>query len=294
MSTSKAAPDLSRKASIIIAAFNEAKVIKNTLEKLCRRDALDAYNVIVVCNGCTDNTEVIVRNNFPKVTCHSLPYASKARAIHYAESLNPGFPRLYLDADISLTATDASSLIDKSNQNANPHLIIPRSQIDTSKSSSLVKCFYRAWYQTPYVKKLGFGAGTYLINQAGRKRFEEWPELMADDGFIRSQFCVSEILIAEQQYVSVKTPKSIWSLIRTKTRSKLGNLELRSYLNQHSTGSNFLKLTPLSDAQRLPFDQINWYDWIVYYSVNVVAMVYAKWHHITKQKHWYTDQSSRS
>jgi len=278
----------STKATIIIAAYNETTVIRKALTLLSNADFSHEYQIIVVCNGCNDGTEKVVQNEFKNIHCYSLEQASKALAIRYAESLNPGFPRLYLDADIELQASDVVWLINYAAQYTVPALIVPGSIAVVDDCDALVKSFYRAWYNTRHVRSLGFGAGAYLLNHTGRKRFDDWPELMADDGFIRTQFRADEIHITQSCRVRVKAPKSLLVLLKVKTRSKLGNLELKNYLKH--IGRAKLKQPATIDQVST---KLKWYDRVVYLSVNIAALVLAKWQYSTGKKVWHRDSSNR-
>jgi len=279
------------KPTIIIAAFNEANVIGRTIEQL-RDSVSESFQVIVVCNGCTDNTEAILRNEYPDIHCLSMETASKALAIRLAESLSPGFPRVYLDADIVLPGKQALALIDYARQRDKPGLIVPRSVIDSKASSSMVQRYYRAWYRTPHVQLLGYGAGVYVVNEAARQRFGVWPDLIADDAFIRSQFEPSEIEVVDFCDVTVMAPKSLWWLIKVKTRSKLGNLQLRALsLTTSGLSGNNRGAIDLSVAET--FRRIPWSDRFSYGLVNAVALLMAKWNFYWGKTKWQRDDSNR-
>lgn len=278
------------KSTIIIAAYNEASIIRATIRSLVENTELNHYQILVICNGCSDNTEDIIRNEFHTVFCYSIPQASKSLAIRYAESLAPGFPRLYLDADIELNAGDAIALIDFAKKQSAAALIVPASKLDTEQSQNTVKRFYRVWYDTPYVQQLGFGAGAYLLNQLGRDRFTDWPELIADDGFIRSQFLKHEIHVLEQYKVKVKAPKDIFSLIKVKARSKRGNIELKRYLDQHNSFRKESKRTTLKHTLQV---RSSLCDRLVYLFVNLTALTLAKWQSLIGFKAWPRDNSNR-
>jgi len=285
------------KATIIIAAYNEATVIRKTLRSLDSTAALNSYQILVVCNGCSDDTEKIIRNEFQHIHCHSLPHASKALAIRYAESLNPGFPRLYMDADIQLSSGDAHALISMASEFDSDSLIIPRSNVITSNSHPLVKSFYRIWYTTSHVTESGYGAGTYLINQQGRKRFGIWPELIADDAFIRSQFHFDQTHIAQSHCVTVQAPKTVWALIKIKARSKLGNLELKAHLKPNKLIQGKRKTPNSHNTHHITVQQstesLKWYDQITYILINSIALSIAKWHFMMGIKTWHRDHSNR-
>ncbi|MCA9000921.1 MAG: glycosyl transferase, partial [Planctomycetes bacterium] len=57
-----------------------------------------------------------------------------------------------------------------------------------------------------------------------------FPQLIADDGFVRAHFAPDEILWVHGAQSRVRTPRRLMDLVRIKTRSRLGNMELaRAY-----------------------------------------------------------------
>jgi len=277
---------LGDKPTVIIAAHNEAKVIKQTLSLLLTVKSQQSYQVVVVCNGCSDGTEELIQQEFPSVHCLVLGQASKALAIRHAELFNPGFPRLYLDADIELNAEDAEKLFAHGLDEKLPALIVPTSEVITQSCSFVVKRFYNVWYSTKYIQQMGYGAGTYLLNSSGRQRFGLWPELIADDGFIRSQFDPKEVHISKRCTVRVRAPKSLFSLLKVKTRSKLGNLELRDYL-KNSDSPEFKNGATEKKGSQSRFNKT------IYFSINIIAFGLAKWQYIRGNKAWHRDDSNR-
>ncbi len=272
--------------TVIIAAYNEASVIDETLRTLVNES--NGFQILVVCNGCTDNTESKIKENFKSVLCYSIDTASKALAIRHAESLQPGFPRLYLDADILLRGKDATYLLGVSKRCHSPSLLIPSSQVNFENCSMWVKKFYRAWYHSPYVKGQGYGAGAYILNQSARSHFEQWPDLIADDAFVRSRIDVSNTQIDHLHQVQVKAPKTLWSLIKVKTRSKLGNFQLRKFNQKHGFNSPKIKSTVTPDKKRL-----NMSDKFIYFTVNSIAYTLAKFKSTIGNEKWLRDESNR-
>jgi len=96
--------------SIIIPAHNEDRVIKSTLTSLLPGIDSGELEVVVVCNGCTDRTADVVRAVSDSIDCVEVEKPSKANALNIGESRVHGFPRLYLDADICISASDIISL----------------------------------------------------------------------------------------------------------------------------------------------------------------------------------------
>ena len=85
------------KFSIIIPAYNEEKHIETTLKSIPKSKNRE---IIVICNGCTDNTEKIAKRH-SKVISLKEKNVSKARNIGALNS--NGNILIFLDADTCLT-----------------------------------------------------------------------------------------------------------------------------------------------------------------------------------------------
>ncbi len=271
------------KAAVIIPAFNEEKQIATTLSTINIDSANKEFDVIIICNGCSDNTASIVKENYPDIHLYEIPVASKAAAIQYAESLNIGFPRIYMDADIRLDKKSILALCKASSTFSNK-LVLPVSKIDTNSSSYFVRAFYREWYKTDFVKKAGFGSGVYCIGKDARKKFGQWPTLISDDGFVRSQFSIAETVVIQNAISHVKAPDSLWQLIRIKHRSKYGNIQLKKYLKENKI--NFIKpdFPPLRKTMSVAT--------IIYLGINTIALSQAYWTFLRGNFSWLRDTSS--
>src|SRR5690349_20226188 len=88
-------------ASIVIPAHNEASVLGRLLATLPADVDGRRLEVIVACNGCTDNTAAIAREWGATVV--DVTTASKIAALNAADEVAVTFPRLYVDADVVLT-----------------------------------------------------------------------------------------------------------------------------------------------------------------------------------------------
>ena len=67
---------------------------------------------------------------------------------------------------------------------------------------------------------------SYIITEEGRKRFDRFPDVIADDGYVRSHFRNSEISNISGAEIHIRAPKDIYSLIKIKTRARLGIVQL--------------------------------------------------------------------
>ncbi len=88
--------------SIIIAAYNEAKVIQSTIDSVLDTSYAGEIELIVVDDGSTDATAEIVRNMAaaePRIQFYSQPNGGKSRALHTALGMARQEILVFLDAD---------------------------------------------------------------------------------------------------------------------------------------------------------------------------------------------------
>ena len=105
-------------------------------------------------------------------------------------------------------------------------LAAPTPIIDASQSSWLVKTYYKVWLNLPYIKEGVIATCSFIVSQQGRDRFNKFADVIGDDGFIRCHFNNSEISNIDGAEIYIRAPKDIFSLIKIKTRARLGNMEL--------------------------------------------------------------------
>ena len=209
--------------SVVVPAHNEAELLGSTLSHLLDGPDASQLEVIVVCNGCTDETAAIARQHGAHVV--ELAEPSKSAALNAGDRVAKGFPRFYVDADIGVTATDlvraASALRD------GVHGVSPRMIPDLDGRPWMVRAFFDVWLQLPYCKSL-IGSGVYGLDEVGRSRFDEFPPVIADDLFARLHLRPSERRVVESATFTLRTPRKVAALVRVKTRSHLGWLQLKS------------------------------------------------------------------
>ncbi len=213
-------------ATVIVPAHNEASVIGDCLESIVNQHGVD--KIIVACNGCTDNTVEIVRQNYPDITCLDIEKPSKTNALNEAEKHISSFPIYYLDADTVISADSISTINAFYNNPKNQEVLLtaPTPKIDTSGSSWWVKQYYKIWINLPYIQDGVIGTCSFIMNEKGRKRFDRFPDIINDDGFVRCCFDSHERANVPASTIHIKAPKTLFSLIKIKTRARLGNMQL--------------------------------------------------------------------
>ena len=92
--------------SVVIAAHDEERVIARCLEAMLQGAGAEELEIVVVCNGCTDLTADVARGYAARaVRVMETPVASKTSALNLGETEVVGFPRFYVDADVTLPLT---------------------------------------------------------------------------------------------------------------------------------------------------------------------------------------------
>lgn len=209
---------------VIIPAHNEATVINRTLVSLLQWTREDDQ-ILVVCNGCSDNTAEVARSVSPRISVLETSVPSKTGALNLGEKSARAFPRIYLDADVVLTDGSLQAL--EQALETGPWLAAsPEPVMDFSSSSWAVRAYYDIWLSMPYCQSGLMGAGVYALSETGRARFEWFPDLIADDGYVRALFKEDERGRAKNCKAIVKAPSNLHWLIKIKTRSRLGTMEL--------------------------------------------------------------------
>lgn len=212
--------------SIIIPAHNEETVIAAALKELMAGVVSGEFEVIVVCNGCTDKTAEIVASFGAAVKCIETPVPSKANALNLGDSEASGFPRIYQDADVVLSF-EATRQISQVLQDSKFLAVAPVMRMDFRNASWIVRSYYEVWQQLPYIQEGMIGTGVYALSEEGRKRFDTFPEIIADDGYIRALFKTNERTSVASCYSLVRAPADLVNLLKIKTRSRLGRYELK-------------------------------------------------------------------
>ena len=226
------------RASVVIPAHNEQSVITRCLQSLADQDVSRSLQIVVAANGCTDETVERARafSGLSNLTVLDLSEPSKSGALNAGDGAATVFPRIYLDADITLAPGAVRAMIDALDV-SQPRIAAPGIRFDLSRSSLPVREFFTIFTELPYVKSGLVGLGVYGMSEAGRNRFEEFPAIIADDLFAQRVFKPSERVIVNSEFV-VCAPRDISNLVKVRTRVARGNAEL-STVRDHPPESDF-------------------------------------------------------
>ncbi|MBB4961607.1 glycosyltransferase family 2 protein [Micromonospora polyrhachis] len=238
------AAGLGRRLDVVVPAHDEQSLIGGCLRAvLCDANTID-LRIIVVANGCSDGTTQLVRAiaaDLPardgsrrpaEVVLVELPAAGKAAALNAGDRQRRGDASvLYLDADTVITPGTLPALVDALTETRAARLVAPRPVL-VRPTDRLGRDFAAVWLALPAVSGQVVGAGCYAVNPAGRARWTEFPELTADDAYVRSRFTSAERRVVGSGGFLLVLPR--WrELIAVASRWRRGNAELASLARHH-------------------------------------------------------------
>lgn len=230
--------------SIIIPAHNEGTVIGRCLRSILSNDKPDDLEIIVVCNGCKDDTAEQARSVDPCIDIIETDVASKANALNLGDEKATLFPRLYVDGDIEFCPGTLPAIIGALHEGT--LAVSPTARFDTSNSSLFVRMYYAAWSTVPFYNDSTIGgSGVYAMSEQGRARFDRFPSIISDDGYVRLLFHVNERRRLPDATCVVSCPRNLRELVMVKARRLAGKDELLQHypdLAKHEETTTAMRL----------------------------------------------------
>ncbi len=276
--------------SVIVPAHNESSVIVRSLNAMTHGAEVDELEVIVVCNGCTDDTASVARRFGRGVRVIETDVASKTHALNLGDEAARGFPRIYADADV-VVSVDAIRALARRLEQMDVLAVAPMPRFDLSGCSWPVRACYEVRSLLPSAHEGIGGSGVYALSEAGRRRFHEFPAITADDGFVRIQFQAEERETLVSASSTVFPPRTVKDLIATKTRAHYGSFQLASLfpkLWQNRGKSNNQSLLRLFRDPRL------WCKLAIYCLVTTISKRRAMNRLQNSTVNWERDNTSRA
>lgn len=217
---------------VIVAAWNEARVIARCLRSLLHQDFPRSMHIIVVANGCTDDTADVARSCMDGVLSSGhrlevveLAETSKPAALNKGDQLAGDGIRIYIDADAELSPNAISAVTDLLQDNSPIELAAPRCEIARPRTW-ISRSFVRVWSALPYMRSGFFGNGFYGVSAEGRRRWDSFPTLLSEDQFVALLFEPHERCIARNASCTSHVPEGFLELVRVRGRVHRGNNEL--------------------------------------------------------------------
>jgi glycosyltransferase involved in cell wall biosynthesis len=210
-------------ASVVIAAHNEQAVIGRCLAMLTGTAEPGELDVIVVANGCTDQTADVALDAGVRVVV--TPDAGKRGAIALGDAECRVFPRIYLDADVDLDTESVRAMV-KAVAEDGLLAAAPVAQYDISATGPVAKRFHRVLETLIGDRRVLAGAGVYLLTEAGHDRVFPMPDVLADDGWVHRSFTGSERVRVTGARSVVRPARTVRAVVRRRARVRLGNRQL--------------------------------------------------------------------
>jgi glycosyltransferase involved in cell wall biosynthesis len=214
--------------SVIIPAYNEASVIDRCLSAMLGDADPGELEIVVVANNCSDDTAARARKHGPLVKVVETPIGSKIHALNLGDEAAVGWPRLYVDADIVVSTQALRDVAAMLGEGSPLVVAAPTAVVDYQARSRLVQSFYKVWTQLPYFTEGVIGAGFYAFSKAGRERFGEWPDIIADDEYARLMAAPSERGVNREHTFTITPPTQLRMIAKIQTRARAGMYQLHA------------------------------------------------------------------
>ena len=219
--------DAPYRVSVMIPAHDEADWLPACLRALAASDLVNGQvEVIVVANGCTDETAELARGFTADFTARGwslqvieLAEGSKLGALNAGEAAASGAVLVYLDADVLVSAPLLAQLAEALDCDLPRYASgVPRV---TTSGNWVTKHYTRFWCTTPFMTLGVPGFGVFAMNRAGRARWRDWPDIISDDTFARLNFRPEERIAVPASY-DWPMIEGFAPLVRVRRRQDIG------------------------------------------------------------------------
>ncbi|MFV0317275.1 MAG: glycosyltransferase [Microthrixaceae bacterium] len=273
-------------ASIIIPAHNEAGVIAECLHAIVDEADPREFEVVVVCNGCTDDTAAIARRVSPLVRVIERAQPGKIGALNEGDAISIAFPRVYLDADV-IVDTASLRLIAATLSEGEVEAAAPQIEMNVRSSSWIVRSYYKVWADMDWADSSVMGSGCYALSERGRQRFGLFPDVMADDYWVNAQFPRQARRRVEGASSKVLAARNLRLLIRRKARvlayARLLDSQSADIADQSAPRGAGLLAMSLGNPRRIPTI-------LLYVMVAIITNGLAAWNLRRGRFEWVTDR----
>lgn len=217
--------------SILIPAHNEAAYLPACMEALLVSDPVEgAVEVIVMANGCTDDTAVVAQGFEERfllkgwaLSVLNLTQGGKLNALNKGEDAAQGDVLIYVDADVAVSPPLIAQLAQALAGDA-PRYASGQPNVTVARSG-ITRHYTRFWRTIPFMTMGVPGFGVFAMNRAGRARWGVWPDIISDDTFARLNFAPDERVAVPARY-DWPMIEGFAALVRVRRRQDAGVAEI--------------------------------------------------------------------
>ncbi|AXH98041.1 glycosyltransferase [Ornithinimicrobium avium] len=276
-------------ASVVVPAHDESSSVGRLLDQLL--DGGPELEVVVVCNGCSDDTADVARRYAPAVTVVEEPVASKWHALRSGDRHARSFPRVYVDADVEITGADVRRLADTLRTEPTVLAAGPVREVPLDRASPLVRAYYDVWLALPQVRAGLFGRGVVAVGERAWRRLQALPVMMADDLVMSDSFDPDEVRVVSGSTVRIRPPRTVRDLYRRRVRVATGVQQAAEHgLRREGSSTSLRTLARMCRAQPRLAPRV-----VVFLAVAVAARLTSR-RAVAAGDYdtWLRDESSRS
>lgn len=157
------------------------------------------------------------------------PEPGKIGALNAGDAVSSDFPRIYLDADAVLTtaAARATAALLCDDSPGSPLAAAPRPRVVGDAVAPLVRWHYEAWQELPVIRDRYVGSGVYAVSARGHARIAPFPDVVADDHYVRRSFAAHERATAATTF-DLYPATTVRGHLHRSARARRGNTSLES------------------------------------------------------------------
>lgn len=216
--------------AVLIPASNEEGLIGACLSALVASDPVPCgVEVVVAANGCRDATvaraedwRAPIEGRGWRLHVLDLAEGGKIGALNAADAATSAPARLYLDADVTVSPPLLAQIVAALDRAA-PAYASGRLRI--TARGAVARAYARLWARVPFMARGVPGCGLFAVNSAGRARWGEFPQVIADDTFVRLQFAPKERIAVPAPY-DWPIAEGFGRLVRVRRRQDAGVREI--------------------------------------------------------------------
>lgn len=216
-------------ASVIIPAHNEATAIDRCLDAVLADPRADELDIVVVANGCDDDTAARALRRGAPIRVIDTPVGSKSGALELGRTHTAPGPRIYLDGDIEISPGALSATIELL-ERPGIHGSAPSIRLTPPPTATWwLRRYTDVWRRAPYFDRNLIGSGFFALSQEASERIGSWPSIIADDLVALCHLDEHERATARDHWFVHELPSRLRDVVTMEIRREAGRTEFEAW-----------------------------------------------------------------